>query len=336
MSLTPKQTKKLISSLIEWDVRPAYFIWGPPGVGKTAVASQAAEEAEIGFINMRLALKDPTDLRGIPVPRDEKALWLPPSELPDENSKKRGIVFLDEINLAPPLVQSSAYQFVFEGRIGEYVLPEGWFVIAAGNRHEDGAHDYRMAMPLLNRFIHVDYEANIDDWREWAVNANIATEVMEFMSFREDLLFKFDAERDERSFPTPRSWEMVSHVMRNYSLDDREILSAQIKGAVGEGAGTEFLAYLDMRKELPDIEKIFAGENILPPKDKIDIACALGTALALRATPQQFNRVLEYSLKLPAEVAVITGKLLAVRDDEAVTSSDVWLEWVNEYYDLFE
>ena len=162
--MNPKKVKELINTAIESpEEMPPLFLEGPPGIGKSAIPLEAAEEANIGFIDMRLVHKDPTDLRGIPVPRDGTAVWLPPSDLP---SKGRGILFLDEITSAPPLVQASAYQLTFDRKLGDYELPEGWYIIAAGNRIEDRAVVHRMSSALNNRFIHINFEPSLEDWTE--------------------------------------------------------------------------------------------------------------------------------------------------------------------------
>jgi len=123
------------------------FLWGAPGIGKSSVVKQVAEAKGIGFIDLRLSLMDPTDLKGIPFyeNRAHQAVWAPPSFLPREGS---GILFLDELNTAAPSVQASAYQLILDRRVGEYELPEGWAIVAAGNRENDRGVVYRMPLPL--------------------------------------------------------------------------------------------------------------------------------------------------------------------------------------------
>jgi len=158
------------------------FLWGGPGIGKSSVVRQAAEEEGVDCIDIRLVLLDPSDLRGLPVPDDGKAKWLPPSFLP--HGDWRGVIFLDELNVAPPLVQNTALQLVLDRRLGEYELPEGATIIAAGNREME-AFVHRMSPPLLNRFIHIDFEVDNDEWAKWAVQNEITPQIiglrMEFL-----------------------------------------------------------------------------------------------------------------------------------------------------------
>ena len=141
-----KLTNTLIA-LIEQKV-PA-FLWGAPGIGKSSIVKQIAQSNEIDFIDLRLALMDPTDLKGIPFYDKEShtALWAPPAFLPKSGE---GILFLDELNSAAPSVQASAYQLILDRRVGEYELPDGWAIVAAGNRESDRGVTYRMPSPLAH------------------------------------------------------------------------------------------------------------------------------------------------------------------------------------------
>jgi MoxR-like ATPase len=184
------------------------FLWGAPGVGKSSIVKQIAHEKQIGFIDLRLALMDPTDLKGIPFYDKEShsALWAPPAFLPREGE---GILFLDELNTASPSVQASAYQLILDRAIGEYTLPDGWAVVAAGNRETDRGVTYKMASPLANRFVHLELEVSVSQWRVWAYKAQIDSRVIAYVSYKNEHLFTFNPQSKQKSFATPRSWEYV-------------------------------------------------------------------------------------------------------------------------------
>src|SRR3989344_1760135 len=332
--MRPREVSAFLKSIVHYPGAPSVFIWGPPGVGKSRVCRQVTTEEKIDFVDLRLALMDPTDLRGIPIPENGKAKWLPPSALPTEG---RGILFLDELNLAPPLVQASAYQLVLDRKLGEYELPKDWCVIAAGNKIEHGANAYRMAVPLRNRFVHIDFETHVDDWREWAIRSGVKSEVIEFISFRPDLLFQFDPRRHENAFPTPRSWEFASKILKSQNGLSNEIVHKVIEGTVGMGAAAEFKGYLQIRADLPAINSILNGKDYIP--DQVDVACALATALVIQSNTEQIDRVLRYSEKLQAEVTVLIGKLLAIKyknNQQLLTSRPYWAVWAKKHYYAFD
>ncbi|HYT88895.1 MAG TPA: MoxR family ATPase [Gemmataceae bacterium] len=216
------------------------FLWGPPGAGKSSVVRLAAHQRDLPLIDIRASLLDPTDLRGIPAVQDGRAVWCPPSFLPQDDTPP-GILFFDELNAAPALVQASLYQLTLDRRVGEYRLPDGWRILAAGNRAEDHSVTFRMPAALANRFIHLDFEVDFEDWRAWAGTAGIHPLVVGFLGTRRELLLRL--QHSERGFPTPRAWEMVSDALG--ALGRPTDAADVILGIVGEGAATEFLGYCD-------------------------------------------------------------------------------------------
>jgi MoxR-like ATPase len=85
---------------------------------------------------VRLSQLDSVDLRGIPSIKDSRTVWMPPIFLPTEGV---GILFLDELNSAPPSVQAAIYQLMLDRKIGEYSMPEGWRIVCAGKEYRIGA-----------------------------------------------------------------------------------------------------------------------------------------------------------------------------------------------------
>ena len=177
--------------------RQPVFVWGGPGIGKSALIRQLAEALKVTLRDVRALLLDPVDLRGLPfLGSDGRSKWATPEFLPQDGA---GILFLDELNAAPAMVQASCYQLVLDRKLGEYVLPEGWAIIAAGNRDSDRGVTTRMPTPLRNRFVHLEFEVDIQEWSEWAIQAGIRPEVIAFLRFRPELISAFD--RDAHAFP---------------------------------------------------------------------------------------------------------------------------------------
>lgn len=325
--MKPKKVKELLLKAIENpEEMPPVFLSGPPGIGKSAIPLEVAEEANIGFIDMRLVHKDPTDLRGIPIPQDGKAVWLPPSDLPVDG---RGILFLDELTSAPPLVQASAYQLTFDRQLGEYSLPQGWYIVAAGNRIEDRAVVHRMSSALNNRFIHINFEPNLGDWTEWALSVRIDPNIISFLHFRPELLFQFNPESSEKAFASPRTWDFADRVIK---ISGKSILAEVLEGTVGKGATAEFMAFLKVKTELPDLKQIFNGENFVP--DRMDLKYALVSALVSRAKGNQFERLIQYSGCLPEEFAVLLVTMLLSRDEESTVAAPSWKKWVKAHSEV--
>ena len=281
------------------------FLWGPPGIGKSSIVKQIALANDYEFIDLRLSLMDPTDLKGIPFYDKEahQALWAPPSFLPREG---RGILFLDELNSAPPAVQASAYQLILDRKVGEYSLPEGWAIIAAGNREGDRGVVYRMPSPLANRFVHLEMDVNVEDWRDWAYGAGMDERVIAYIGYKSDDLFSFDPTKNEKSFATPRSWEFVSSVLG--SEMDEKLLLETIGGAIGKDRAVRFLSFAKVMHKLPDIAAIlFSGKGEYPEDVEVLHALATGLVMAIREefSKERMDNLLHYTLGLQSEFAVM-------------------------------
>jgi hypothetical protein len=252
------------------------MLWGAPGVGKSQMVLQVANRQKTPLIDIRLSQMEPSDLRGIPFKKGDSVEWAVPAMLPNaERHGENGILFLDEITSAPPSVSAAAYQLILDRKLGEYEVPVGWAIIAAGNRQGDRGVTYSMPAPLANRFSHYEVDINLDDWVAWAYANGIDERVIAFLRFRQDLLFEFDASQNPVAFPSPRSWEFAHRALHKFE-NHPELFSGALQACVGKAAGIELAA------QMPDLDAIINGEEVDTPKE-IDLQYAVATALVGRA-----------------------------------------------------
>jgi MoxR-like ATPase len=335
--MKPSQIAAALEALVR--VRQPVFLWGAPGVGKSQVVAQVARRRGLELRDVRAVLLDPVDLRGVPrIGEDGSTVWCPPSFLPRRGA---GILFLDELNAAPPLVQAACYQLLLDRRIGEYELPGAWTVVAAGNRESDRAVTHRMPSALANRMVHLDFEADIADWLAWAQATGVAPEVVAFLRFRPALLHVFDPARNDKAFPSPRSWEFVSRVLAAgpgaiggdgahgaavSSALDADVLRGVVRGAVGEGAAAEFLGFLDMCAALPDVDEVLADPAGVALPDEPAVICALCEAVARRADGAAMPGLAALAARLPVEFGVLLMRG-AVAADPSVVETEAFDGW---------
>ena len=282
------------------------MLWGPPGVGKSQMVAQVAEKHGVAAIDIRLSQMEPSDLRGIPFRNGELVEWAVPAILPDvARHGTTGILFLDEITSAAPTVSAAAYQLILDRRLGEYRVPEGWAIFAAGNRQGDRGVTYSMPAPLANRFSHFTVEAHLDDWVAWAYAHGIDERLIAFLRFRPDLLFDFDPAHNPVAFPSPRSWEFAHRALAKFG-DNGHLLLPALQACVGPAAGVELKAFVDNLDNLPDIDAILRGEEVPVPKE-VDLQYAVASALvgsAIRAkatgeAKETYGRILDYARRFP-------------------------------------
>jgi len=254
------------------------MLWGPPGVGKSQIVAQVAAKHHAPVIDIRLSQMEPSDLRGIPFRVGNHVEWAVPALLPDvKRHAARGILFLDEITSAVPSVSAAAYQLILDRRLGEYEVPEGWAIIAAGNRQGDRGVTYTMPAPLANRFSHFDVDVYLDDWVAWAYQHEIDDKIIAFLRFRPELLFDFDPAHNPVAFPSPRSWEFAHRALQKFG-DHPELFLGALQACVGPAAGIELNAFIANLDNLPDIDAILRGEAVQPPQE-IDLKYAVAAAL---------------------------------------------------------
>lgn len=283
------------------------MLWGAPGVGKSSLIREICETHRIPLVDVRLAQLDPTDLRGIPVPnRDERLVeWFPPAFLPREG---KGILFLDELDKAPVAVKNAALQLVLDRRVGDYVLPAEWRIVAAGNREGDNALSIPMGTALANRMIHLHVEADSKGWVRWARVKGLADDIIAFIQFRPDLLH---AVTKETAFPSPRTWEMLSRLIRRAPNGD---LRPIVYATVGAGAGKEFVAWRKYYVDT-DVDGILTGRiPDLEGKDRsfsFAVVLAVANRIREKAAPEWIPNIASLVKALSAEFKVLFVKQLS-------------------------
>lgn len=320
--MKPSSIRKSLNHLIAVQ-RPA-FIWGPPGVGKSDVVAQIAQDSKLELRDVRLSLLDPTDLKGFPVPDLAKKLmrWLPADFLP---TKGKGLLFLDEMNQAPQSVQGAAYQLILNRKIGDYKLPDGWSVLAAGNRTSDRSIAHAMPAALANRFVHLDFDIDVDEWNVWAMNNEIHTDVRAFIKFRPNLLHSFDPATNPRAFPSPRSWSFVNDVYKSHLSQNDEF--ELIKGTIGEGAAAEFSGFVRLIKDLPTVDAILVDPDGAKVPSEPAARFAIATALDAKASTNNLDRIMKYVARLPVEFQVVFMRGAIVRDGK-LSGTKPYMSWV--------
>ena len=306
------------------------MLWGPPGVGKSQIVAQIGARHNAPVIDVRLSQMEPSDLRGIPFRDSELVEWAIPSMLPNaERHGAQGILFLDEITSAVPSVSAAAYQLILDRRLGDYRVPDGWAIFAAGNRQGDRGVTYTMPAPLANRFSHFEVDLNLDDWVAWAYQNGIDERIIGFLRFRPEQLFNFDPAHNPVAFPTPRSWEFVHRALQKFG-DSPALLLGTLQACV------------DSLDQMPDLDAIVRGEEIKAPKEvdlQYAVASALvGRAIRARGTPEAatvYGHILNYAKAFPLKemgVMLVSDMLRAVGDE--IFGIPAFAQWAHSIGDI--
>lgn len=250
---------------------PPILIHSSPGVGKSSIVREVARKLNIGFVDVRLAEMESVDIRGLPSVDKELGVmkWNAPDFWP-RDPKSKGIIFLDEITSCDKSCQVAAYELILDRKIGDfYKVPDGWYIVSAGNLTTDRAVAMSMSSALSNRFMHVELEVDDAQWIKWAMTHDIHPSVTGFIQYRPMALFNMEKENLERGWPSPRSWERVSQMTKIYGSNEN-LLRKIVYGLVGPAKGVEFMEFHRLNKSFDNIIDMMYGKTPIKIPEKND------------------------------------------------------------------
>ena len=341
ITVDPIKAAKIIGTCIK--AGTTAMMWGKWGVGKTSVAYQVAEKMHPYFdscivinpsqddvIDFKLPFVDTIKVDG----EDHTISRFAVSErLP---RKGRHLIFVDEINTATPAMQATLYSLILEGRIGSYKLPAGCIRIAAGNREEDGCAALPMSNALKDRLgVHMNLVPSEQAWVKWATTSGkIVPEVLAFVRNNPTVLEGHctNESGDPTGGCTPRSLEALSKMIGAGTDDD--ILQNVANGIIGQGAGAEFVGFLDIYKNNVDIEEIINNPSKASVPKKIDVLYAITSALGSKMAADNIENIVTYLKRLDRRYMIMAMNDAHNRD-EGIRSHPVMHAYVRENFKYF-
>jgi hypothetical protein len=207
-TITLARAKKLIQCMAG---EQSFLLLSPPGVGKSEMVYQAAHEAGLPCRSLLGTQIAPEDVSGIPRIVGERSVFCPPRLLLPEPAEPF-CLFLDELPACAPDVQKAFYSLLLERRLGEHALPQGTWVVAAGNRMQDRALVRSMSSALVNRVTVLHVRVDVDEWQAWATRHGIRADIRTFIHYLPDALAR-DVPQEPVPFSTPRAWAALSRAL---------------------------------------------------------------------------------------------------------------------------
>lgn len=266
MNIPPISISAAKAALIEQFADPvlrrrASMLWGTRGVGKSSIVQQIARHFSVPLVDLRLTTIEPVDIRGAIFADDKlaKTVWFPPEFLPNPD-QPQGILFLDELTAADQRLQISAYSLILDRRVGNYALPDGWQIVAAGNASFHGAVSHDMGTALADRMFHFNVQTTIDAFLAHALESNFAPEVMAYLRVRPDKLDDTEAQlaADHLIGASPRGWEDISNVMTSGVSETAK--RAFVQGRIGAANAAEFFGVLRDIQSAADVTKLLTAK----------------------------------------------------------------------------
>ena len=307
--------------------RPVY-IWGAPGIGKSALVEKFAEEVGLDCVSLLGSQLAPEDIIGIPQIKDGTSEFLPPKMIA---RKEPYVLFLDELNACSQEVQKAFYSLIYEKRVGEYHLPEGSIIIGAGNRAQDGAIVKTMSSALINRMFHVQLKVDAGQWLTWAYVNGIHPWITDYISQRPDHLFS-EPPKTEEPYSTPRSWHMLSDILKEYGAGEKIVSDDNLRmlayGCISASHAGMFLAFTKQLGNKHLLDDIIKGTEKWPAKpEQRDVLYFVAQSFRARLihelpeNKQKMNRQAQY---LSYRAKALIKELSSINDEIAqmVVSSE--------------
>ena len=313
---------KLIEILTDaFSNKEQILVKGEPGIGKTDIIKQACKKIGANLIISHPAVSDPTDYKGLPVKAADgrHADFLPFGETWEAiNAKSLTIWFVDDLGQANETVQKALMQLLLGRRLNGQKLSEEVIFCGATNDVNQRSGVSGLIEPVKSRWDSiVSLEVNADDWSQWAVNNNMPIELIAFLRARPELLLKFEPTKELTNSPCPRTWASVGRRLAR-GVNDFELF----KGAVGQGAAHEFLAFLKLAKEAPSIDAILADPEGAAIPEEPSLKYLVASALAHKMTKQNITRAFKYLERMPAPFRVMSIRHAMTKNAEICNTKD--------------
>jgi adenylate kinase family enzyme len=308
------------------------LIKGPPGVGKSDIVHNACEIAEFDLVLFHPAISDPTDYSGLPAKVTDKgehyADFLPFGSLRKLIKAERPTAaFLDDIGQAPHAVQAALMQLILARRVNGHKISDQVVFVGATNdtTHRAGVHG--LLEPVKSRWdTIVELEPDLNDWCTWAFLHDMPAELVAFLRFRPEMLCKFEPTKELTNSPSPRTAAAVGHWVNDGVTADPELAYEVIAGAAGEPFAAEFLGFLKVWQAMPSIDGILLDPQSAPLPTEPAAKYAVSVALAHRAAPDNFDRIISYLYRMEGEFRMLSVRD-ATRKTPDLTRTRAYTEW---------
>ncbi|QDP54402.1 MAG: putative sliding-clamp-loader subunit [Prokaryotic dsDNA virus sp.] len=269
---TPRQVRAMAIDAIEAGLVP--FVRGSPGVGKSSIFRNIANQFNVEMIDHRVSTSAPEDFTGLPefLAREDGtriARFSPFGDLfpikgtPIPDGKDGWLLFLDEFNSGTKMVQAAAYKLILDKMTGQYPLHERVAIALAGNLETDRAITTTLSTAMQSRVIHIEMQVSHQEWLEdVALKEHYDERIIAFLGFAEKYLMDFRPDHDEKTFCCPRTWEFMNKLIKGKEVTQEK--TALYAGTITSGVAAEFVAFCQLKDELVTIKDVLRDPENAP------------------------------------------------------------------------
>lgn len=237
------------------------FLMGAPGIGKTAIMAQIAEEMDIGLVSYSMTHHTRQSALGLPfiVKKNYEQKEYSVSEytmseiiasvydMMQATGKKEGILFLDEINCVSETLAPAMLQFLQYKIFGRNQVPQGWVVVTAGNPPEFNKSVRDFDIVTWDRLKRIDVEPDYEAWHNYATQKGEHPAVISYLAIKKEDFYKIETTVEGKSFVTARGWDDLSEMIKLYEENkitvDEELIVQYIQN---KRIAKDFAIYYDL------------------------------------------------------------------------------------------
>lgn len=330
ISLKPDELKEVLSEFIK--SRETVLIKGEPGVGKTSIVEQIAEELGYDCIIGFPAVESPIKYMGLGVydRENDKAKFVPYDDLERlVKATKPTIMFLDDFGQALPSVQAAIQNLLSARRVGEHKISDNVVFVIATNDRNQGAHVNGILSTIKSRCgTIVKLVSDAEHWLRWAVKNYIRPEVTGFIRLRPEMLSQFVVSNEIIGFPCPRTIEKVSKIL-DMNLSDFA-KNVTIAGVAGLGFATEFQGFLRLFKDMVSPDYIIANPSSAEIPSNPSAMIAVTSALSYKANKDNLSAILTYGERLEPEYNVAMVEYGIMAKDVKLKETGEYVKWIQK------
>ena len=332
ITVNAKQAREFITMNIRAGV--VTMLKGHPGLGKSYIVREIADEFKLKLIDLRASQMDPTDVNGFGAIVNGQAQYIPFDVFPLEGTPiPKGyngwMIFFDEVNSASKAVEAALYKVLLDRKIGQKKLHKNVALVCAGNLSNSGAIVNKQSTATQSRMVHLTLIADPQSWIEWATQHDLDLRVISYISSMPDALHDFDPKHNDETFACNRTWEYASKILKVAGNRPLIELLPNLAGTIGEGQARQFVAYADTLIHLPSIPEILADPKGAKLDKKPSLMHATAHLVAHHFNEKNAVKLMTYIKRMPMEFQTITlqGALSRNRD---LKDNDTVQDWILE------
>lgn len=327
---TPRETKKFMVHAIIKGVTP--FVQSSPGLGKSSITYEIANEHDLVLIDERLSTRSPVDLSGLPdfigQGKDRRASFTPFNVYPTEDTEipkgKAGwLLFLDEFNSAPKTVQAAAYKLILDRMVGLHRLHPNVVIACAGNLSTDRAIVNPMSTAMQSRLVHIEMTHSHKEWLEdVALKHGYDERIIAYLNYMPGRLMDFRPDHNEKTFCCPRTWEFMNRLVNGVSNAGLGEFTKLFGGTITSGVATDFVAFTEVYKNMISFKMILSDPSGAPIPADLMTRWAVISHIMEKVTKETFADTCTYINRFTTDFKVLFYRSILVRHPSLRSNPD--------------